>query len=593
MAVESANSRGPARFRRLVVQGVRDCAIIAVDDDGVIACWNPGAEALAGYTPREAVGRRYAELFSSGAVGAESDPLEVARRQGWFEAERWWRTRDGRLVWVDELITRLHDGDAEVGFAVIAHDLTGRRLAEERERQIAAEPPPEGAGTSREHELRAELQTAERRAAYLAEASSVLAASALDIESTTAALARLAVSRLADWCIIFEQEGVGRVVRRQVAHRKPGEERALLHLVGTALGPALPGWTPGLAPVLSVLRSGKSVIINDVPPSLAHGLVAAPAVEAGTMPRIERLLLTPLLARGQVLGAIALIGSDPAGRYEDRDLVLAEELGRRAAMAMDNARLLDEAQEANRAKADFLAIMSHELRTPLNAIMGYADLLEGEVSGPTTAQQRRQLSRIRASARHLLQLIEEILSFARIDQGEDEIELEPIGAHELARAAAAVIEPMAVAKGLAFDVVRRGDDFTLETDAGKARQVLVNLLSNGVKFTDEGRVELSVGRDGDEAIFTIRDTGIGILPEMLDRIFDPFWQAERPNTRRVGGTGLGLSVSRRFARLLGGDVTVDSTPGRGTTFIVRLPRRVPDSAAEATPSSLAAAGRNI
>lgn len=591
MAVDSANSRGPARFRRLVVQGVRHCAIIAVDEDGIIACWNPGAEALAGYTPREAIGRRYAELFSPGAAGAVTDPLEVARTQGWFQAERWWRTRDGRLVWVDELITRMHEGDVEVGFAVIAHDLTERRLNEDRARQPGGEEPGREAN-AREHELRAELETAERRAAYLAEASSALAVSSLDVESTTKALARLAVSRLADWCIILEPEGTGRVVRRQVAHRKPAEERALSQLVGTALGPALPGWNPGLAPILSVLRSGQSAIINDVAPSLAHGLVATLTIEARTLPRIERLLLTPLIARGQVLGAIALIASDPDRRFEDRDLMLAEELGRRAAMAMDNARLFDEAQEANRAKADFLAIMSHELRTPLNAIMGYADLLEGEVSGPTTAQQRRQLSRIRASARHLLQLIEEILSFARIDQGEDEIEIERIGAHELARAAAAVIEPMALAKGLAFDVTSRGDDFGLDTDARKAKQVLVNLLSNGVKFTDEGRVELGVGRQGADAIFTIRDTGIGILPEMLDRIFDPFWQAERPNTRRVGGTGLGLSVSRRFARLLGGDITVDSTPGRGTTFIVRLPRRIPDTA-EAKASSLAAAGRSM
>lgn len=588
MAVESEKRRklGNADpLHRRVLDRVRDHAIFAVDADGVIACWNAGAEALTEYPAREAVGRRYEDLFSADASGAVGAPIDIARLNGQFEGERWWRTRGGRLVWVDEVITRLDDGaDEDFAFTVVARNLTERRLAEEHQ----ASGKSRANELARERELRRELQTAERRAAYLAEASSILTASSLDIDSAIKALSRLAVSRLADWCMVLEQEGAGRIVRREVAHRDAGQEQALMPLVGTVLAPR------SVAPVSSVLRTGRSMIINDVHAALARDLVAAPTVESEALPRIERLLLVPLPARGQVLGAIVLIWSDPSGRYEVEDLVLAEELGRRAAMAMDNARMFDETEEANRAKADFLAIMSHELRTPLNAIMGYADLLEGEISGPMTTKQRQQLSRIRASARHLLQLIEEILSFARLEQGEDEIELDRVGARELAREAADVIGSMAATKGLALEVVERGPDIVLETDVAKARQVLVNLLSNGVKFTDEGRVELGVDREGDEAIFTIRDTGIGILPEMLDRIFDPFWQAERPNTRRVGGTGLGLSVSRRFARLLGGDIGVASTPGHGTTFTVRLPRRAPDaSGEEAASSSLAAAGRNL
>jgi signal transduction histidine kinase len=278
-----------------------------------------------------------------------------------------------------------------------------------------------------------------------------------------------------------------------------------------------------------------------------------------------------------VLGAMTLVMRDPAREYDEDDLHLAEELGRRAAIALDNARLYRDAQEANRAKADFLAVMSHELRTPLNAIMGYSDLLDAEISGDLTERQRKQTDRIRASARHLLQLIEEILSFARIEAGGEEARPALTEAQDIARDACAVIEPMAKSKGLDFHVDAPEEVITLETDAGKARHILVNLLSNAVKFTERGAVTLRVRQQGDAVVFDVIDTGIGIPSDQVDRIFDPFWQVERPNTRRAGGTGLGLSVSRRYARLLHGDIRVESEPGRGTQFSVVLPLRLTGS----------------
>jgi signal transduction histidine kinase len=236
-----------------------------------------------------------------------------------------------------------------------------------------------------------------------------------------------------------------------------------------------------------------------------------------------------------------------------------------------------EAESANGAKSDFLAVMSHELRTPLSAIMGYQELLADEISGPITEQQAQQLGRIKASARHLLALIDEILTFTRIDAGREKVDLERASLATLLEPAAELVEPLARARGLHIEVMLPPNEVAVETDPVKVRQMIVNLLSNAVKFTDSGRIILSADQKGDQLIISVEDTGIGISPEHFERIFEPFWQVEQKATRRAGGTGLGLTVTRRLALLLGGDVTVKSEPGVGTTFTVCLPVRPSES----------------
>ena len=236
-----------------------------------------------------------------------------------------------------------------------------------------------------------------------------------------------------------------------------------------------------------------------------------------------------------------------------------------------------EAESANGAKSDFLAVMSHELRTPLSAIMGYQELLADGISGPITEQQSQQLGRIKASARHLLSLIDEILTFTRIDAGREKVDLERASLSTLLEPAAELVEPLARAKGLHIEVMLPPNEVAVETDPVKVRQMIVNLLSNAVKFTDNGRVILSGDQKGDQLVISVEDTGIGISPEHFERIFEPFWQVEQKATRRAGGTGLGLTVTRRLALLLGGDVTVKSDPGGGTTFTICLPVRPSES----------------
>ncbi|MEO7502252.1 MAG: ATP-binding protein [Gemmatimonadaceae bacterium] len=236
-----------------------------------------------------------------------------------------------------------------------------------------------------------------------------------------------------------------------------------------------------------------------------------------------------------------------------------------------------EAESANGAKSDFLAVMSHELRTPLSAIMGYQELLADGISGPITEQQAQQLGRIKASARHLLSLIDEILTFTRIDAGREKVDLERASLSTLLEPAAELVEPLARARGLHIEVMLPPNDVAVETDPVKVRQMIVNLLSNAVKFTDNGRIILSGDQKGDQLMISVEDTGIGISPDQFERIFEPFWQVEQKATRRAGGTGLGLTVTRRLALLLGGDVTVKSEPGVGTTFTICLPVRPSES----------------
>ena len=231
-----------------------------------------------------------------------------------------------------------------------------------------------------------------------------------------------------------------------------------------------------------------------------------------------------------------------------------------------------QAERANNAKNDFLAVMSHELRTPLNAIIGYSSLMtEGIPDEPTTAQQR-QLNRIHASAQHLLSLIEQVLTLSRMELQEQPA-FSPVRVAELAEDSAAMVAPQAREKQIDLTVVIDDDALVIDTDEAKLRQALVNLMGNAVKFTDQGFVRLRVSRTADEdrVRFTVEDSGPGIPPEHIERIFEAFWQIDQSASRRAGGVGLGLHVTRGIVRSLGGDISVHSTPAHGSAFTIRLP----------------------
>ncbi len=260
---------------------------------------------------------------------------------------------------------------------------------------------------------------------------------------------------------------------------------------------------------------------------------------------------------------------------EQRTALEAEQSARAEADASrreaDQAR--DAAERASRAKSQFLSTMSHELRTPLTAVIGLSDLLGTEVVGPMTERQKDMLGRIKASAWHLVTIIDEILTFSRTDAGKAEVQLEVVDVAEIVAGVAGMLRPESEARGLELVVLGTDQPLPAITDGGKLRQIIVNLVGNAIKYTEQGRVDVTLEADEAEIRTHVGDTGVGIPCERLDEIFEPFVQLERPPQGRGGGAGLGLAICRRLARLLGGDVSVESTPGQGSTFTLRLPRR--------------------
>jgi signal transduction histidine kinase len=446
---------------------------------------------------------------------------------------------------------------------------------------------------------RAAAQAAARWARFLARATEALA-SAVGFEDTLRRVGELVVPAIGDYCIVYLVEAQERGHDAADSYRqreavRPGPTR-LARAVCAATSPDVEDALEAIerrrpltlddpSPQARAVRLGEPVLI----PEVRDGLLERIAEDEEHLALLRRagprsLLCVPLVAAGRVLGSLLFGLRGHEQRYGPQDLEVAQELARRVALAVDHARLYDaaraaqrEAEAANRAKSDFLATMSHELRTPLSAIIGYAELLADGVVAPVVPAQEAPLSRIGASARHLLALIEDILTFARVEAGRDELRTTRVDAVELAREVAEMIEPSALQQALAFAVRAPADALPIVTDARKARQILLNLLGNAVRYTERGEVVLEVtAADDGGVVFVVRDTGLGIAPEHRARIFEPFWQVDQSHARRQGGTGLGLAVSRRLAELLGGELRIESALGSGSTFSLALPDVPPD-----------------
>ena len=421
---------------------------------------------------------------------------------------------------------------------------------------------------------------------FLAEASRILAGSLSD-QVLLAELARHCVPSVGDYCAIYVAEDDGSLRRVETVHYDPTQQDLVRDLASR-----YPFRLDGPGQIPNVIRSQDALII----PRLDRTAMLNRAPDTATMRLLDEVAPTsfmcvPLVARGRGFGAMAFTMTDSGRVFSSDDADLAMELARRTAVAIDNSfiyrrslALRLEAEAASSAKSDFLAKMSHEIRTPINAMMGYAELLEMGISGPVSASQAKQLSRIRASGEHLTSLVNEILDLAKIEAGRMAVEPTNALATEAIEVSFALVRPQAASKGV--ELVSRVDgEPNLEYigDPQRVQQILTNLLSNAIKFTPQGgRVTLHCetfrGGDGDGesageqwTSISVQDTGVGIAREDLERIFDPFVQVEGGYTRLQGGTGLGLTISRALAQLMGGEISVESSVGEGSRFTLKLP----------------------
>jgi signal transduction histidine kinase len=447
------------------------------------------------------------------------------------------------------------------------------------------------------------------RAVFLADASRRLGTS-FELETVYGAIATLALPKPGAWCIVDVDQPDGSWCRLPIVHPDPAKAplaRKLAHHWSPAAGDPLG------APLVAETRASTVVDtdIDAVLASAAHGLDNLSLLrELG----FGTLLVVPLMTLDRLRGAITFVNPIGAGPFTEDDIQLAEDLASRCADLLNGARLYDgvrlrhlsadaararadtarkDAEHANQVKTSFLTSMSHELRTPLNAILGYTDLVEMGLRGPVTPEQLDALSRIKSAGMHLLSLINNVLNFARLKALQVRFASAEVLVTELLDSAAGMVEPQALAKGLVFVRSPCLPTLSVYGDQEKVLQILLNLLSNAIKFTNAGgRVTLAAApfdrrRRALDARFASRsgaapavdlivsDTGRGIVPDHLTTLFEPFVQVGRRLTGTDEGTGLGLAISRDLARGMGGDVTVASTLGVGSTFTLTMPCGAP------------------
>jgi len=410
-------------------------------------------------------------------------------------------------------------------------------------------------------------EEAQRRSAFLAEASALLTAS-LDYEDTLRSLARLTVPRVGDYCILYEIEE-GREVRQvAVAHVDPAKELLLVRL-GELYRPSLDREESFVA---RAVHSGAPVLLVHSSEEAARSVVDdEELLEIYRRLDPRSVLVLPLAARGKALGALMLATAESGREYGEADLELGQGLATRAAAAMDHARLYREAQRANAAKDQFLAALSHELRTPLAPVLAVVSALESdprlrELIGGALAVIRRN---VELEAR----LIDDLLDLTRISRGKLELHLQPSDLRDALAHALQSCSAEEDGKWIAVETELAAIDHTVCADVPRLTQVFWNLLKNAFKFTpDGGTVRVRTRQEDGGIVVEISDTGMGIGPDLLPRIFDSFEQGERSITRRFGGLGLGLAISKALVERHKGRITAASGgEGQGSTFTVWLP----------------------
>jgi signal transduction histidine kinase/DNA-binding response OmpR family regulator len=411
---------------------------------------------------------------------------------------------------------------------------------------------------------RAAAEQSERRAAFLSDASRMLASS-LDYDATIKRIAELSVLEICDWCAIGLIEEGQKIRFAAITHSDPAKA-AHLATISTDFPPH------PTAEMLRVIRTGEAELIDEITDEVLRSWSQSDQhFELLKGLKLRSCMTVPLRARERMLGAMKLSTAESGRRLGPRDLALAEDLGRRVAVAIDNSRLYQEAQQANRMKDEFLAVLSHELRTPLTPILGWTRILR---NGPQSPERLTYgLDIIERNVKAQMKLIEDLLDVSRIITGKMRLNMRSIELQPVLQNSIDSIRPAADAKQIQLNLKMESERRALYADPERVQQIVWNLLSNAIKFTPKrGEITVRLLNDDSNSSIEITDSGIGISQKFLPHVFERFQQADSSTTRAFGGLGLGLAIVRHLVELHGGTVQATSPgEGKGATFTVTIP----------------------
>jgi PAS domain S-box-containing protein len=537
---DSAAGPEPVELSRAWLERIIDIAadaIISMDQRGRIVLFNRGAEETFGYSRDEILGEPLALLLPErfrpyhGAHVQQFEESDASSRRMGERREISGLRKDGREFPAEASISRIDTPHGPV-FTAVVRDVTDRKKVEETQR-------------------------------FLSDASAVLARS-LDYETTMAGLARLALPHLADWCVIDVLEDDGTLYRIEAAHHDPELDtlaRRLCHY---------PPAQPRPHPTFTVLETGEPELIETVPGPFVEA-VAADDEHLRLLRRlgVASLLVVPLAARDRVLGAFTLVSGDPARPYRPDDRILAEELGRRAALAVDNARLYQEARDAVAARDEVLSVVSHDLGNPLSAIRVSTRVATRLLENGQTDALGRHMHEVRTAVFQMERLIRDLLEVRRIESGRLRLLRRPEPVRDLVDEAVRAFRPIAEDQGVALETDLASDLPDLRVDAQRIQQVFSNLIGNALKFTPPaGTITVGAAPSHDGVRFWVEDTGPGLSADERERIFDRYWQAQQQGSH---GVGLGLSIAKGMVEAHEGEIRVESEEGAGARFVFTIP----------------------
>jgi len=518
--------------------------ICGLDREGRSVFVNRSAARMLGYSsPEELLGRDAHSMWHHSREDGSPYPrsecpilraLEAGTKSH-VEGDVLWR-QDGTSLTVERWSYPMREGGRHIGSVSTFVDITERQRAEEAQHFL----------------LEASVQLAEL----------------LDVRGTLERVARLAVPQLARWCVVDMVDDAGTIHAAAAVHQEPEKQAAL-----RTLSELHPPESHSASPTVQVLRTGRPLLAPEATRALLHlGEHDPECRELLRRLGARTALALPLTVRGQTLAALLLVSDKPGFQYGQHELALAEELARRGAVAMDNARLYLQSRQAVRLREDFLSVASHELHTPLTPLRLHLQTLQRALAsscdGESAARLMLKVDKALAQVKRLSLLVDDLLDVSRLTAGRLRLQWEQVDLVELTRELLERFSEQARAADCALHLSAQGY-IVGHWDRMRLEQVLTNLVTNALKYGQGHPVEIHLEASGAQASWSIRDHGIGIAPEDLDRIFGRFERAVP--TRKYGGLGLGLYISREIIRAHGGDIRVESWPGQGSLFTAELP----------------------